>query len=110
MKISLSFENPRLRLGAERLLAALKAVGAHAEIQVADAVPRPGDVLIAVRGESAAVAEMEEKELLLYHAGLPEGEAYQLETAAGSGVAVVGGSETGALYGCLELAERIRRV
>ncbi len=109
MKISLSFENPRLRLGAERLLSALQAVGLRAEIQTADIAPEPDGVLIAVRGKSQAVAEMEEKELLLYHAGLPEGEAYQLETAAGGGIAVVGGSETGALYGCLDLAGRIRR-
>ncbi len=109
MKISLSFENTRLRLGAERLRAALKDVGLYAEIQTDDAAPAPGDVFIAVRGKSQAVAVMEEKELLLYHAGLPEGEAYQLETIAGGGIAVVGGSETGALYGCLELAERVRQ-
>ena len=109
MQISLSFENPRLRFGADRLLSALKAVGTDAEIQVSDAAPLPGGVLIAVRGKSFAVAEMEEKELLLYHAGLPEGEAYQLETIAGGGIAVIGGCETGALYGCLELAERIRK-
>ena len=109
MKISLSFENPRLRLGAERLRASLEAVGLQAEIRVEDAAPVSGDVWIAVRGKSEAVAAMEEKELLLYHAGIPEGEAYQLETAAGGGIAVVGGSETGALYGCLELAERVHR-
>ncbi len=109
MKISLSFENPRLRFGADRLLSALKAVGTDAEIQLSDAAPLPGSVLIAVRGKSFAVSEMEEKELLLYHAGLPEGEAYQLETIAGGGVAVIGGCETGALYGCLDLAERIRK-
>lgn len=109
MKIRLSFENPRLRLGAERLRTALEAVGLCAIIQVADAAPGPREMLIAVRKKSEAVADMEEKELLLYHAGLPEGEAYQLETVAGGGIAVVGGSETGALYGCLELADRIHR-
>ena len=109
MKIILSFENPRLRLGAERVAAALEAIGRAAEIQTGDAVPAPGEILAAVRGKSGAVAEMEEKELLLYHAGVPEGEAYQLETAAGGGIAAVGGSETGALYACLELAERIRQ-
>lgn len=109
MKISLSFEHPRLRLGAERLQAALKAVGLEAEIALADAAPLPGDALVAVRGKSAAVAAMESQDLLLYHAGVPAGEAYQLETVAGGGIAVVGGSETGALYGCLALADRVRQ-
>ena len=65
MNISLSFDHPRLRLGAERLRAALEAVGLSAEIRIMDAIPAAGDVFIAVRGRSAAVASMEEKDLLL---------------------------------------------
>ena len=108
MNICLSHENPRLRLGAQRLRDALAAAGLDAEICVRDAAPAPGDILIAARPRSGTVQAMEAAELLLYHAGVPEGEAFQLETVAGGGIAVVGGSETGALYGCLELADRIR--
>ena len=108
MNISIAFENPRLRLGAEKIVEALNEVGLAAGIRISDAAPAPGDVLVAVRGKSEAIRAMEEEERLLYHAGVPQGEAFQLETVAGGGVAVAGGGETGALYGCLSLAERIR--
>ena len=107
MNIFISFENPRLRLGAEKIADAMERVGQAARIAVADEAPRPGDVLVAARGKSDALAAMEADERLLYHAGEPAGEAYQLETVAGGGVAVAGGGETGALYGCLDLAARI---
>ena len=108
MNISIAFENPRLRLGAEKIVEALNEVGLAAGIRISDAAPAPGDVLVAVRGKSEAIRAMEEEERLLYHADVPQGEAFQLETVAGGGVAVAGGGETGALYGCLSLAERIR--
>ncbi|MBR4235071.1 MAG: hypothetical protein IKR85_03305 [Clostridia bacterium] len=109
MKISLSFENPRLRHGAEKIRAALEGVGVSAQICVRDEMPAPGDIFVCVRGKSACLSDMEAADIFLYHQGVPEGEAFQAETCAGGGIAVAGGSETGALYGCVYLAEKIER-
>ena len=107
MNILLSFENPRLRLGADRLKAALETYGIVPVVTVRDDLPCENEILICVREKSPAAALMEKDEVLLYHAGIPAGEAFQVETVAGGGIAVVGGNETGALYGCMYLAERI---
>jgi hypothetical protein len=107
VNILLSAEHPRLRFGAEKIINALKSIGIVPAVCVRDDIPRTGEILVCVRGASEAIKRMEEQETLLYHAGVPEGEAYQAETVAGGGIAVAGGNETGALYGCLYLAKRI---
>lgn len=56
----------------------------------------------------ALIRELEEKELLLYHTKEPVAEGFYLATIDGLRLIVIaGGSDTGALYGCLELSERI---
>lgn len=64
-------------------------------------------IYVGDRTTSAFLQDLEEKELLLYHQPQPEGEGFYLSTVAGGLTVVSGGSDTGALYGCLELAERI---
>ncbi|MBQ7915825.1 MAG: hypothetical protein IJ315_03445 [Firmicutes bacterium] len=59
------------------------------------------------RNTSEFLKNLEELELLLYHQPVPEGEGFYLSTVAGGLTVVSGGSDTGALYGCLELAEQI---
>lgn len=49
-----------------------------------------------------------EEELLVFHSGRPQGEGFYLQTVPGRLTVICGGGSTGTLYGCLELAERIR--
>ena len=99
--------SPRIAFGVERLKEAL--VDAGLEVLAVDAATvRPEDTVItvgkrngaAVRALAPAVGlEVQDKELG------PEG--FSL-LATGSRVAVIGEGDSGVLYGCLELASRVR--
>ncbi|MBQ4227882.1 MAG: hypothetical protein II697_06720, partial [Clostridia bacterium] len=111
MKLLISYENPRLRMGAELLLRAMEESGAFDSLvqEISDRAPTWDEVLICVREKSQTLSLMEADERVLYHDQIPSGEGFQLETVAGGGIAVIGGSDTGALRGCVELAKRIRK-
>ncbi|MFR7991855.1 MAG: hypothetical protein ACLU61_02820 [Lachnospiraceae bacterium] len=66
-------------------------------------------VYVGSRDDSALIQKAEEEQLLLYHTHAPKGEGFYLHTLPGRFFVVAGGSEVGALYGCVELAERIDR-
>ena len=66
-------------------------------------------LLVCVAGESPFLRLLEETEVFLYNTCAPEGEGFYIGTCSGGLTVVVGGSPTGALYGCLELCERIKR-
>ena len=106
MKIFIAFENPRLRLGAERIDTVL--CGGN-EIVALDKAPAFDEILIAVRGRSEALKALENAEDILYHVKAPEGEAFQIEKSASGGIVVIGGSATGALYGSMRLCELIEK-
>lgn len=71
----------------------------------------PGySIYIGSRDTSKLIAALEEKALLLYHTQEPEGEGFYLVEIPGLRLLlVIGGTDTGALYGGLELSDRIRR-
>lgn len=81
---------PRVTYGAERLQAALRDVGVEARL-TAEASPaaKPGDIVLRPKVS-----------------GLPR-EGFALARAAGV-TEISGGDDSGALYGCLELAQRVR--
>ncbi|MCR4620666.1 MAG: hypothetical protein K5663_01110 [Clostridiales bacterium] len=108
MRILLAQDNLRLRFGAEKLADALLSASIPFEICVCDEQPSKDDILVCVRNDCAALTELEALECIIYNVKAPEGEAFQLETCAGGGICVIGGSPSGALYGCVELARRIR--
>ncbi len=66
-------------------------------------------IFAGVREESELIQKFEESELLVYHTTAPEGEGFYIETLAGAFHLISGGSATGTLYGCLEMAERIEK-
>ena len=107
MRILLAEDNVRLRFGAEKLQKVLSEIQAAYAVTVSDTCPAEDDILICIRNNSKALYELEASERVIYHAAIPEGEAFQLETCAGGGICVIGGSHNGALYGCIELAKRI---
>ena len=67
-------------------------------------------IYVGTRRDGGFIRKLEEEKLLLYHTEEPAGEGFYLAFLSGLNLFVaVGGTETGALYGALELAERIRR-
>ncbi len=105
--------NKRLALAAQRLAATLEAAGYQARIQPpADvesyrAIPGP-KLHLGVRGQDALLDAMEANDLLIYHNGVPAREGFYIATCAGDLTVISGGDDTGALYGAVELCERIQ--
>ena len=98
---------PRIRFGAERLASALKATGHEPAFLIA-AAGTNRTVLI------ANIANAEGKSLLVNArfpapASAPGQEGFELITATNGTIAVLGADDSGVLYGCLELAKRIRQ-
>ncbi|MBB6735721.1 hypothetical protein [Cohnella zeiphila] len=104
---------PRVVYGAERLKRALAEQGYRVEERSGWSATnyrqlRGPKIYIGNRAESALLRELEEQEVLLYHTPAPEGEGFYLASVPGRLTVVSGGGDSGALFGCLELAERIR--
>jgi len=60
------------------------------------------------RSESEFLRQLEERDVLLYHTEAPRTEGYYVASLPGELLAVSGGDDSGVLYGCQELARRIR--
>lgn len=101
---------PRVEHGLSLLAAALKGCGFQVErlggpLGAADyRRPEGWTIFAGVRGESRFIDELEREEILGYTTAPPEGEGFYLASCPGRLIAVVGGSPSGALYGCQELA------
>lgn len=65
-------------------------------------------IFVGNRKESDLLQQLEERDVLLYHTQAPEGEGFYIATCPGNLASVSGGSDSGVLYGCLELAGRVR--
>lgn len=69
----------------------------------------PGEKLyVGIRKEEELMNWLEEEEVLCFHSREPEGEGFYLQRIPGKMTVVCGGSASGALYGCLKLAELMR--
>lgn len=66
-------------------------------------------IYVGCRGRDPFIAWLEEQEVLLYHGPEPGKEGFYLESCPGRLTVVVGGDDTGTVYGCRELAGRIAR-
>ncbi|MDQ1913637.1 hypothetical protein RAC89_24865 [Paenibacillus sp. GD4] len=104
----------RIEYGVGLLTAALREKGLAFQVDepwTADTYrDRKGwKIYIANRTESDLIRTLEEQEVLCYHTRAPEGEGYYLASLPGQLLVVCGGSDSGTLYGCLELADLIRR-
>jgi hypothetical protein len=100
----------RVDYGAEQLVAALQAVGLEATLRrgPAPASERDATTILVGRADSPALRGRRERGELKLKAGEPGKEGFVLATLAGREIAVAGGDDSGALYGCLELARRVR--
>lgn len=108
-------DNKRISLGMEQLENALKDVGYHVQFLPSPEKPEEyrdisGEkIYIGIKNDDPFIAWLEEKEILIYHSKKPKEEGLYLESCPGKLTVVVGGSDIGALYGCLELEERIKQ-
>mgnify|MGYP002407644786 FL=1 len=104
----------RIQFGMDRIQRELQDAGYTIERvelpeRLEDYRQYSGDkIYIGERGTDPFLSWLERKELLLYHGPEPKKEGFYLETCPGRLTVVVGGSDTGTLYGCLELTSRIR--
>lgn len=111
--ITPEYENARITYGMERLTKNMEDAGyavERIEEQNVQGDLRQFDapaVYVGVRGASALVAGKEADGSLLYHTHAPEGEGFYIYTMPRRVFLIIGGSDTGALYGCLELSDRI---
>lgn len=106
----------RIELGILRITEALQ----HAGYTVAEEkMPEnfedyrniPGKKLYAgVQKQDRFLQWMEENEILVFHTKEPEEEGFYIESCPARLTVISGGSETGALYGCMELKERVERM
>ncbi|MDY3919026.1 MAG: hypothetical protein SOZ59_08510 [Candidatus Limivivens sp.] len=108
-------ENIRVNFAVQRLADALREAGYEIGEEIfsgnfADYRLIPGKkIYVGVRTEDAFLSWLEEQELLIYHTRAPQGEGFYLESCPGRLTVICGGSDTGALYGCLELIDRVKR-
>lgn len=65
-------------------------------------------IYIGNREKDKFIKWLEAEELLLYHGPEPQIEGFYLETCPNQLTVISGGNDVGTLYGCLELADRIR--
>lgn len=109
-------ENNRIVLGMEYIVKALKQA-AHEDYEIEIIREQDADgcdsqairIYAGIRKESAWIQQLEEEKVLLYHTKAPvQEEGFYIATLPGQFYVIAGADATGALYGCLELAERIQ--
>lgn len=106
----------RIELGIQRITEALQHAGyAVAEEKMPENFEDyrniPGKKLYAgVRKQDRFLQWVEENEILIFHTKEPEEEGFYIESCPARLTVISGGSETGALYGCMELKERVERM
>jgi hypothetical protein len=98
---------PRVVFGGERLVEALKAASLEAAL-VRSAGNGPGRRILVGTVQQTGVRKMLESGRSRLAAGEPGREGFVLATLKDGTVVVAGGDNSGALYGCLELARRVR--
>lgn len=108
-------ENDRIAFGVQKLEGILRAAGYGVMEEI---LPKnyaayreiPGrKIYVGVQREDDFLRWLAEEELLVFHTREPEGEGFYIESCPAELTVISGGSGTGALYGCMELKERVER-
>jgi len=103
----------RIGFGIEKIHESLEKAG-----YIVERMPEPKNyneyrlyegekIYIGLRGESSFINWLEKEELLLYHSKTPQNEGFYIQTCPARLTVISAATPTGALYGCMELAERI---
>lgn len=99
--------HPRLRYGAERLAAALQQSGARPGITEQDKLSGSKDLIIIGLATDALLRQA----ATTFHAQAdktPGKEGFAITSGDNNTIVISGADNSGALYGCLELAERVQ--
>lgn len=100
---------PRVEFGAERLVRALRAVGLSPDLEHGQGRADAADTVVLCRAADPAVRQELAARGLKLTAKQPGEEGFALSARPGTGILVAGADDSGLLYGCLELAQRIER-
>lgn len=108
-------QNARMDLGIRRIAEALQEKGY--EVRFASLPETFEDyrliegkkLYVSIQDEDDFLQWLKEQELLVFHTQEPKGEGYYIETCPAELTVISGGSDTGALYGCMELKDSIDR-
>jgi len=100
----------RVEYGAAQLVVALQAVGLEAAMVRGDApmTSRGTAQIVINEARSTALRLLFDRAQIKFAEGEPGREGFVLATVSEGLIAVAGGDESGELYGCLELARRVR--
>src|SRR6266478_5479167 len=99
---------PRVEFGATQIAGALKSVGVDSAVVRGDASAKPPEKIVVATVGQLAFKRLVQSGVFKLKDGQPANEAFILTTSSIGGVAVSGADDSGMLYGCLELAKRIR--
>lgn len=107
-------ENKRIAFGCERIKEALAEVGYEVCLEAGniclenDIDRGEQRIYVGNLDEDSNLNWLQKQELLLFHTDWKRPEGFYLETCPGHLTVVCGADDTGTLYGCMELAERIK--
>mgnify|MGYP001549467196 CR=1 FL=1 len=99
---------PRVEYGAGQLVAALQATGLEAALSRGPVAVSGAPTVVVGNVQQSAVKALVDANEITLAAGEPGPEGFVLATCRGGVTAVAGGDDSGALYGCMELARRVR--
>ncbi len=71
--------------------------------------PEEPSIYVCDRTKSDWIVQREQEGEQIYHSKAPEGEGFYISTLSGRRFVITGGSNTGALYGCLRFCEYVER-
>ncbi|MFW6309180.1 MAG: hypothetical protein ACOC1S_04100 [bacterium] len=100
-------EISRRRYAAESLARQLQSSGFNVEIKELDKNFNQYDFVLATR-ESRLLNDLVEKEEFVLDEGEPKAEGFVLKKNKGKPFIIAGADDSGILYGCLELSEKIK--
>ncbi|HVM62635.1 MAG TPA: hypothetical protein VMV72_17370 [Verrucomicrobiae bacterium] len=101
---------PRVEFGAARLARAIKDAGLDLVVENKDGTVKPDHRIVIAGVDHPTIKRLIADGLLRLKPGEPGKEGYVLGAWNNKLVVVVSSDDSGALYGCLDLAERIRVV
>jgi len=99
----------RVSFGVDKLMDAIKSVGLDAIVVKQSNIPTKRPLIVVGNLEKdTAIQELVKSGLLKLKDGQPGKEGFVLASCLGSITAVAGADDSGTLYGCIELANRIK--
>jgi len=100
--------SPRIKFGTDRLADALKKNGYSVTILFKGNIPTSGQIIVVTEKNKDLYHQAMRKWYFDINANLGK-EAFSLATCRQGAVLISGGDASGVLYGCLEMAERIKK-